>query len=133
MNTWQFHLWNWQGTIFVWAVSVSFVYTGLLVWAFIHTGLHITEIFSVTCILLSVSFHGLTIRAVLGNNVILSGWKERPGRPELLGGLNWRGSELIWKGERQTTLHTMNGLWRKAFHKALEAFCVICYLLTSNK
>ena len=34
MNTWQFHLSNWQGVGPVWAMSISFVYTGLLVGAF---------------------------------------------------------------------------------------------------
>ena len=30
MNTWQFHLLNWQGVGPVWTILVSFVYTGLL-------------------------------------------------------------------------------------------------------
>ena len=34
MNTWEFHLSNWQGVGPVWVISVSFVYTGLLVLAF---------------------------------------------------------------------------------------------------
>ena len=34
MNTWQFHLSNLQGVGPVWAISISFVYTELLVWAF---------------------------------------------------------------------------------------------------
>ena len=33
MNTWQFHLSNWQGVAPVWTTSISFIYTGLLVWA----------------------------------------------------------------------------------------------------
>ena len=34
MNTRQFHLSNWEELGPVWAISVSYVYTGLLVWVF---------------------------------------------------------------------------------------------------
>ena len=34
MNTWQFNLSNWQWVGLMWAISISFAYTGLLVWAF---------------------------------------------------------------------------------------------------
>ena len=36
MNTWQFHLLNWQGVGPLWVISFSFVYTGLLVWTFLQ-------------------------------------------------------------------------------------------------
>ena len=43
MNTWQFHLSNWQGVGAVWVISISFVYTRLLVWAFLQWHkLHLT-------------------------------------------------------------------------------------------
>ena len=34
MNTRQFYLLNWQEVGHVWVISVSFVYSALLVWAF---------------------------------------------------------------------------------------------------
>ena len=34
-NTWPFYLLNWQGVGSMWVISVSFVHTGLLVWAFL--------------------------------------------------------------------------------------------------
>ena len=57
MNTWQLHLSNWQGVGPVWAISISFVYIGLLIWAFLQSHkLNLTYCLksSVTCILPSV-------------------------------------------------------------------------------
>ena len=54
MNIWQFHLLNWQGVGPICAIFVSFVYTGLIVWAFLQShNLNLTYCFksSVTCIL----------------------------------------------------------------------------------
>ena len=69
----------------------------------------------------------LTITTVLGNHVILRDCKGRPWRPELLGDLNWRGSGLIWKRERQTTLHTVREILKKSFSKSFKNF--LCTLL----
>ena len=37
MTTWQFHLLNWQAVGPMWAISISFIYTVLLVWAFLQS------------------------------------------------------------------------------------------------
>ena len=37
LNTWQFHLLNWQGVGPMLAISISFVYTRLLAWAFLQS------------------------------------------------------------------------------------------------
>ena len=37
MNTWQFYLSNWQRVGPVWAIPISFVYTGFHVWAFLQS------------------------------------------------------------------------------------------------
>ena len=37
LNTCQFHSLNWQGVHPVWAIFISFVYRGLLVWAFLES------------------------------------------------------------------------------------------------
>ena len=59
MNTWQFNLSNWQEVVLIWAISVSFVYIGILVE---HSRSHpssilLLEIFPVTWILLSVCLY----------------------------------------------------------------------------
>ena len=90
------------------------------------------EIFSVTCILLSVSLHGwlnsnvplndLTIRAVLGNHVILRDQKGGPWRPELLGDLNWRGEWADLKGRMSDYSSYNEGTLKKNFSQSFKRF-----------
>ena len=56
MNTWEFHLSNWQGVGPVWVISVSFVYTGLLVLAFPQSHRHNLNYCSKFSLLLAFSF-----------------------------------------------------------------------------
>ena len=126
MNTWQFYLSNWQWVVPVWAIFVSFVYTGLLVWAMLmitlshnHTSLIFLslEIFSVTCILLSVCLYGwsnsnvflihLPIRTVSGDHMQYWEKEKRTLEPCITGEPSWSG-DLIWKGRgTQTPPHIM--------------------------
>ena len=56
MNSWQFHLSNLQRVGRVWAISVSFVYTGLLVWAYLQShNLNLTYCLK-SCLLLVLCF-----------------------------------------------------------------------------
>ena len=111
MNTFQLYLWNWQGISPVWAITVFFVYTGLLVWAFPQSHrLNLTYCSKASLILRfcffcmiyptwicfsSISPLGL-FQEIICNVERLKGG---PWRPELLvGNLDQRG-DLIWMGE----------------------------------
>ena len=107
----------------------SYSHTGLILFI---TGNLLSYLHFTFCLLygwlnVSVPLIDLTIRAALGNHVIFRDWKGAPWRPELMGDLNWKGSGLIWKRERQATLHTMRGTLKKSFSKRFKNF--LCTLL----
>ena len=73
INTWQFHLPNWQGVGAMWAISISFVYIELLVSAFSQSNrlnLNFCLKSSVTYILLSAFYMvDKTQMSVLGDHM----------------------------------------------------------------